>query len=49
MEDLAGKVVMITGAAGNLGISTTQKFIELDSKLALVDHSADRLKQNMVP
>ena len=45
MEDLARKVVMITGAAGNLGTSTTQKFIELDSKLALVDHSADRLKQ----
>lgn len=45
MEDLARKVVMITGAAGNLGTSTAQKFIELDSKLALVDHSADRLKQ----
>lgn len=45
MEDLARKVVMITGAAGNLGTSTTQKFMELDSKLALVDHSADRLQQ----
>ena len=45
MDDLSGKVVMLTGASGNLGTATTKKFMELGSKLALLDHAADRLLQ----
>ena len=43
MNDLIGKVVMITGASGNLGSATTMKFKELGAKLALVDRSVDQL------
>lgn len=45
MNDLSGKVAMITGASGNLGSATTRKLMDLDCKLALVDHAADRLQQ----
>jgi NAD(P)-dependent dehydrogenase (short-subunit alcohol dehydrogenase family) len=40
----AGKVVMITGAGGNLGRAVIQKFAAEGAKLALVDRSADKLK-----
>lgn len=45
MNDLAGRVVMITGASGNLGSATSEKFLALGSKLALVDRATDRLQE----
>ncbi|NIM93888.1 MAG: SDR family NAD(P)-dependent oxidoreductase [Anaerolineales bacterium] len=45
MQDLAGKVVMITGAAGNLGTAATEAFRETGAKLALVDHNGDKLQK----
>jgi NAD(P)-dependent dehydrogenase (short-subunit alcohol dehydrogenase family) len=45
MNDLTGKVVAITGASGNLGSATSDKFLELGSKLALIDRATDRLQE----
>jgi NAD(P)-dependent dehydrogenase (short-subunit alcohol dehydrogenase family) len=45
MKDLSEKVVMITGAAGNLGSATVSKFMGFGAQLALVDHSAERLRE----
>ena len=45
MKDLDGKVVMITGASGNLGSATSEKFLEFGSRLALVDRDADLLQR----
>lgn len=38
-----GKVVMVTGAAGNLGAAVAASFSALGARLALLDHSAERL------
>jgi NAD(P)-dependent dehydrogenase (short-subunit alcohol dehydrogenase family) len=43
MSDFDGKVVMITGAAGNLGAAVAARFASLGARLALLDHSAERL------
>jgi NAD(P)-dependent dehydrogenase (short-subunit alcohol dehydrogenase family) len=45
MSELDGKVVMITGAAGNLGAAVAARFAALGARLALLDRSADRLAQ----
>lgn len=45
MNDLSEKVVMITGAAGNLGSATVSKFMGFGAQLALVDHTAERLRE----
>jgi NAD(P)-dependent dehydrogenase (short-subunit alcohol dehydrogenase family) len=45
MSELDGKVVVITGAAGNLGAAVAARFAALGARLALLDRSADRLAQ----
>ena len=42
-EDLAGKVVLITGAAGGIGAAAAKAFIAQGCKVALVDVAADAL------
>jgi len=37
------KVVMVTGAAGNLGYAVAKEFMEAGAKLVLTDHKPDRL------
>lgn len=39
MFDFTGKVVIVTGAAGNLGSSVAQAFLKSSANLVLVDHS----------
>jgi NAD(P)-dependent dehydrogenase (short-subunit alcohol dehydrogenase family) len=41
--EFAGKVAVITGAAGNLGSAVSRRFAEAGARLVLVDRSADRL------
>jgi NAD(P)-dependent dehydrogenase (short-subunit alcohol dehydrogenase family) len=41
--DLKNKVVMITGASGNIGEAVTQHFAELGARLALVDRTCQKL------
>lgn len=43
MFDFNDRVVMVTGAAGNLGQAVARAFQEADATLALVDRAADRL------
>jgi len=43
MSEFDGKVVMVTGAAGNLGAAVAARFAVLGARLALLDHSAERL------
>ena len=45
MSEFDGKVVMVTGAAGNLGAALAARFAALGSRLALLDHSAERLER----
>jgi len=45
MSEFDGKVVMVTGAAGNLGAAVAGTFAGLGSRLALLDRSAERLGQ----
>lgn len=45
MSEFDGKVVMVTGAAGNLGTAVAASFAALGARLALVDRSAERLAQ----
>ncbi|MFN8449510.1 MAG: SDR family NAD(P)-dependent oxidoreductase [Anaerolineae bacterium] len=44
MAGFDGKVVMVTGATGNLGQVVAQRFAAQGAKLALVARSADELK-----
>ena len=44
-SDVAGKVVLITGAAGNLGRAATEAFRAAGAQLALVDQSAAQLEK----
>jgi NAD(P)-dependent dehydrogenase (short-subunit alcohol dehydrogenase family) len=43
MFDFSGRVVMVAGAAGNLGEAVTRAFGEAGARLALLDHDPDRL------
>jgi NAD(P)-dependent dehydrogenase (short-subunit alcohol dehydrogenase family) len=43
MFDFSERVVMVTGAAGNLGNAVTRAFQAAGARLALVDRAADRL------
>jgi NAD(P)-dependent dehydrogenase (short-subunit alcohol dehydrogenase family) len=45
MSEFDGKVVMVTGAAGNLGAAVAGTFAGLGSRLVLLDRSAERLGQ----
>jgi len=45
MSEFDGKVVMVTGAAGNLGAAVAARFAALGSRLALLDRSAERLER----
>lgn len=45
MFDFTGKVVMITGAIGNLGTVLARSFQASHAQLALIDRGKDRLKQ----
>lgn len=45
MSDFAGKVVLVTGAAGNLGRAVAAAFAARGAKLALVDLNEDGLKE----
>lgn len=45
MSEFGGMVVMVTGAAGNLGAAVAGTFAGLGSRLVLLDRSAERLGQ----
>lgn len=45
MSEFDGRIVMITGAAGNLGAAVAARFAALGTRLALLDRSAERLAQ----
>jgi NAD(P)-dependent dehydrogenase (short-subunit alcohol dehydrogenase family) len=44
MSEVSGKIVVITGAVGNLGLATAQAFQRAGAKTVLVDRSPDRLQ-----
>jgi NAD(P)-dependent dehydrogenase (short-subunit alcohol dehydrogenase family) len=44
MSEFDGKVVLVTGAAGNLGMAVAEAFGSRGARLALLDRSADRLE-----
>jgi NAD(P)-dependent dehydrogenase (short-subunit alcohol dehydrogenase family) len=46
--DFSNRVIIITGAAGNLGVATARAFQSAGARLALVDRSPDRLP-NLFP
>lgn len=48
MFDFSNRVVVVTGAAGNLGAAAAQAFQQAGAQLVLVDRGADRL-QKMFP
>lgn len=45
MFDFTDQVVMITGAAGNLGSATTRAFAAAGASLVLVDHRVEHLEE----
>ncbi len=45
-KHLAGKVVIVTGSVGNLGMATAQGLQEAGARTVLVDRSEDRLREN---
>jgi NAD(P)-dependent dehydrogenase (short-subunit alcohol dehydrogenase family) len=45
MYDFANKIVMVTGAAGNLGVVLSRAFQASGAKLALVERGEDKLGQ----
>jgi len=45
MFDFSKQVVMVTGAAGNLGQAVAQAFHQAGAKLILVDRAPDRLQK----
>jgi NAD(P)-dependent dehydrogenase (short-subunit alcohol dehydrogenase family) len=45
MGQLDGKICIVTGAAGSIGLATTQLMLSEGAKVMLVDLSGDRLKQ----
>lgn len=45
MVDFSGRVVIVTGAAGNLGNAVTRAFQSAGARLTLVDRAEDRLQR----
>ena len=45
-HQLAGKVVMVTGSVGNLGLSTALELQKVGAKTVLLDRSKERLQEN---
>jgi NAD(P)-dependent dehydrogenase (short-subunit alcohol dehydrogenase family) len=45
MFDFANKIVVVTGASGNLGVVLARAFEASEAKLALVDRGEERLRQ----
>src|SRR5258708_16168514 len=45
-HQLAGKVVVVTGSVGNLGLSTAQQLQRVGAKTVLLDRSNERLQEN---
>lgn len=45
MDDFAGRVILITGAAGNLGNAVARAFQKAGAKTVLIGHSAEKLKK----
>ncbi len=45
MFDFSDRVVIVTGASGNLGQAVARAFQAAGARLALTDHAADRLQQ----
>jgi NAD(P)-dependent dehydrogenase (short-subunit alcohol dehydrogenase family) len=43
MFDFSNRVVIVTGAAGNLGGTVAKSFLAANARLVLVDHAPDRL------
>jgi 3-oxoacyl-[acyl-carrier protein] reductase len=43
MMELTGRVVMVTGASGNLGAAVARGFQATGAQLVLADRAADRL------
>ena len=43
-QDLAGKVIAITGAASGIGLECTRLFLQAGAKVVLLDRAEDRLK-----
>jgi NAD(P)-dependent dehydrogenase (short-subunit alcohol dehydrogenase family) len=48
MDDFTGQVVLVTGAAGNLGTAVSRAYLDAGATLVFVDHKAGRL-QDMYP
>jgi NAD(P)-dependent dehydrogenase (short-subunit alcohol dehydrogenase family) len=44
MSEFEGRVVLVTGAAGNLGMAVAEAFASRGARLALLDRSAERLE-----
>lgn len=45
MFDFTNRIVIVTGAAGNLGSAVARAFLSAGAKLTLVDRAADRLQR----
>ncbi len=45
MPDFTDTVIIVTGAGGNLGQAVARAFLAAGGRMALVDQSADRLRQ----
>jgi NAD(P)-dependent dehydrogenase (short-subunit alcohol dehydrogenase family) len=45
MFDFQERVVIVTGAAGNLGRAVSRAFLSTGARMVLVDHKPDRLQQ----
>ena len=45
MTDLSDRVVMVTGASGNLGQAVARAFLSAGARLALAERAGDRLAE----
>ena len=44
-KSINGKVVLVTGPAGNLGSAVVEKFFQEGNSLILLDHHPDRIRE----